>query len=75
MNSPSDRPSPSSMLPERVARLEVTCERILDELRELRSEMRDLRRTASSDFRILFSANIAEALGLASVMANGVGWI
>ena len=63
------------MLPERVARLEVTCERILDELRELRSEMRDLRRTASSDFRILFSAIIAVALGLASVMANGFGWI
>ena len=63
------------MLPERVARLEVTCERILDELRELRSEMRDLRRTATSVFRIMVSAIIAVALGLASVMANGFGWI
>ena len=72
MNS---RPDPYAGLPDRVTRLEVTCERILDELRELRSEMREMRRVATADFRILFGAIIAASLGLAGVMANGFGWI
>jgi hypothetical protein len=93
MNSPADPHPPSAGLSERVTRLEVTCERILDELRELRTDMREmrsemrnesremrnesreLRRTATADFRILFGAIIAVALGLAGVMAGGFGWI
>ena len=41
---------------------------IFDELREIRKEMR-------IDFRILFGALIAVAIGLTGVMAKGFGWI
>jgi predicted phage-related endonuclease len=91
MNSPSDHPPPS--LPERVTRVEVTCDHILEELRELRTdfrelrnemrelrnemrgELRDMRRAATTDFRILFGALIAVSVGLAGTMARAFGWI
>ena len=100
MNGPSEHPPPSPALPERVARLEVTCERILDELREIRNDMREmraemremraemraelrevrseqseLRRTSAADFRILFGALMAVAVGVAGTMARAFGWI
>ncbi|MFD2365002.1 hypothetical protein [Pseudoduganella sp. GCM10020061] len=79
---------------------EVTCEHILEELRELRADMRelrnemrelrnemhaelramrsdmlDMRRASTTDFRILFGALIAVAVGLAGTMARAFGWI
>lgn len=104
MNSPTDTQPHHADLPERVARLEVTCGHILEEMRglrndmqamqnairsemreartelrefqnETRSEFKDVRRSATADFRILFGALIAVAIGLAGAMARGFGWI
>ena len=75
MNSP-DYPHPDySRLEERVARLEATCEYILEELREIKADMREMRRDMVVDFRILFGAIIAVAVGLTGIMAKGFGWI
>ena len=49
------------------------------DVRELRTEisggMRGLRTTHDRDFRIVFGAMIAAALGLAWLMAHGFHWI
>lgn len=46
---------------------------------ELKADVRELRRDVAgirtTDFRLLFGAIIAVALGLAGVMAKGFGWL
>ncbi len=67
----------------KVAKLETTVEHIKVETTGLKTELRDFRQefhTAitsirTQDFRILFGALIAVALGLAAVMAKGFHWI
>lgn len=59
----------------RVAKLESTTEHILRELVEMKADIRELRGDAKVDFRILFGALIAAALGLAAIMAHGFHWI
>lgn len=58
----------------RVAKLEATTEFIQREITDLKSEVRGMRSDARSDFRLLFGAIIAVALGLAGIMAKGFGW-
>lgn len=43
-------------------------------LGELKTEIRGLRDEARTDFRVLFGAIIAVALGLAGLMAKGFHW-
>lgn len=43
-------------------------------LGELKTEIHGLRTDARSDFRLLFGAIIAAALGLAGLMAKGFHW-
>lgn len=59
----------------RVARLEATTEHILRELVEMKKDIRELRADGKIDFRILFGALIATALGLAGLMAHGFHWL
>lgn len=66
----------------RIARLEATVDHIQADIvdlkadvRELRGDMRGLRGEQQTDFRILFGALIAVALGLAGIMAKGFGWL
>lgn len=59
----------------RIAKVEATLEHVQRDLGELRSDVRELRRDARTDFRILFGALIAVALGLAGLMAKGFGWL
>jgi hypothetical protein len=44
------------------------------EFRNMRSEIRDVRNHQERDFRILFGALIATAVGLAGLSAKGFGW-
>ena len=100
MNSPVDHQPNNPSLDSRVGKLEVTCEHLVAEFREIREEMRairaemreefkvirddmremredqrDLRRSAMTDFCILFGALITVAVTLAGTMARGFGWI
>lgn len=59
----------------RVAKLEATTEFIQREITDLKSEVRGMRSDARNDFRLMFGAIIAVALGLAGIMAKGFGWL
>lgn len=66
----------------RVAKLEAHVEHIdstltdiKQDIREIRSDLKEVRGDARNDFRLLFGALIAVALGLAGLMAKGFGWL
>lgn len=59
----------------RVAKLESTVEYIQRDISDLKADVRELRVDLRTDFRILFGALIAVALGLAGIMAKGFGWL
>jgi hypothetical protein len=59
----------------RVARLEASLSHIERDIGEIKTDIREGRRDARSDFRLLFGAIIAVALGLAGLMARGFGWL
>lgn len=63
----------------KIAQLETKVERIQEDIAELRSDVRALRGDIASirttDFRLLFGAIIAVALGLAGLMAKGFHWL
>lgn len=55
----------------RISQLEAKVDHMQRDIDELKAEVRAIRTT---DFRLLFSAIIAVALGVASLLANGFGW-
>lgn len=59
----------------RVAKLEADMGHVLNTLTEIKADVRDMKRDSRSDFRTLFGAIIAVALGLAGLMARGFGWL
>lgn len=59
----------------RAAKLEASVEHIERDIGEIRTDIRGLRADAKTDFRLLFAALIASALGLASLMAKGFHWL
>ena len=72
----------TTQLDTRLARVEVTLEHIGEDLNGLRTDFRDLRNDMNHlrdqsrmDFRVLFSAMISLALGMAALMAKGFHWI
>jgi len=84
--NPSLPPSPGPPYPgaieARVGVLEqiaVSTKEILVEIkqhiREIKREMNNMRSDQRSDFRLIFSALVATALGLAGVMAHGLNWL
>lgn len=59
----------------RVAKLEADVSNIKESISEMKQDIRGLRSDARTDFRLLFSALIGVAIGLASMMAKGFGWL
>lgn len=59
----------------RVAKLEAHFEYIRRDLDAVRTDVGAIKKEAREDFRILFGALIAVALGLAGLMAKGFGWL
>lgn len=70
----------------RVARLEADVEHIKNDIHDIKLDLREIRRDMKSDFdaarnrddnnfRLLFAALIAVALGLAGMMAKGFNWL
>lgn len=63
----------------RIAKLEAANEYIQRDIKELKDDVRAVRGDISgirtTDFRLLFGAIIAVALGLAGIMAKGFHWL
>jgi hypothetical protein len=59
----------------RLAKVEAAIEHIQKDVSEIKADIRDLRRDASNDFRILFGALIVVALGITGLMAKGFHWL
>ena len=59
----------------RVAKLEASMEYIQREIGEIKTDVRQIKDHARTDFRMLFGALIAVALGLAGLMAKGFHWL
>ncbi|GGD40628.1 hypothetical protein [Pseudoxanthomonas indica] len=48
---------------------------VKNEFKEVRNEFKEVRKEMKDDFRNLFGALVVVALGLATLMAKGFGWI
>jgi len=59
----------------RVAKLESSMEYVQRDLWEINTDIREMKRDAKTDFRLLFGAIIAVAIGLSGLMAKGFGWL
>lgn len=59
----------------RVAKLESAVEYIQRDIAEVKADLKDIKKDARTDFRVLFGAVIAVALGLAGLMAKGFHWL
>jgi hypothetical protein len=59
----------------RIAKLETAMEYVQRDLGEIKSDIRQIKDHARTDFRMLFGALIAVALGLAGLMAKGFHWL
>lgn len=63
----------------RVAKLEAAVTHLQRDVTDLRADVKELRRDITgirtTDFRLIFGAIIAVALGLAGLMAKGFGWL
>lgn len=71
---PPDPPPPSG-IEARVARLEASMTHIEADVHDIRGDIKELRRDAQTDFRLMFGALVAVALGLSGIMAKGFGWL
>lgn len=67
--------NPPSGLDARLAKVEAHVEHIQSDIDEIKIDLKELRKTDDSNFRILFGAIIFVALGLAGLMAKGFSWI
>ncbi|EKN3726481.1 TPA: hypothetical protein PXP69_004539 [Yersinia enterocolitica] len=63
------------MLEVRVAKLESDVEYIKKSIDDVKLDVREIKRDARTDFRIIFGSLIAVALGLAGIMAKGFHWL
>lgn len=59
----------------RIAKLETAMEYVQRDLGEIKTDIRQIKDHARTDFRMLFGALIAVALGLAGLMAKGFHWL
>lgn len=59
----------------RLAKLEASMEHVQQDVSDIKQDLREIKKDARADFRLLFGALIAVALGLAALMAHGFHWI
>jgi len=59
----------------RIARFESHVEHIKNDIGEIKPDIREITADANSDCWLLFGALIFVALGLADIMAKGIGWL
>ncbi len=66
---------PPSGLEPRVARMEASVAHIERDISDIRTDLKDLRKADEMNFRLLFGAMIALAIGLAGLIAKGFHWL
>lgn len=59
----------------RIAKLEADVSHIQTDISEIKTDLRAAKKEQVNDFRMLFGALIFVALGLATLMAKGFGWL
>ncbi|MBP2171025.1 hypothetical protein J2125_004217 [Erwinia toletana] len=59
----------------RLAMLESNVEHMKDSIKGINDDIREIKRDARTDFRMLFGAMITVAMGLAGMMAKGFHWL
>ena len=59
----------------RLAKLESDVGHIREDVREINLDLKEISSDAKLDFRLLFGALIAVAIGLGGLMARGFGWL
>lgn len=59
----------------RLAALEAHMTHVTDDVREIKSDLKDIRNDMKVDFRILIAAGITATCGLAWLLATGFKWI
>ncbi len=70
----NDKAAPEPALGPEMARLSFAIELLTKSIERLDREIATLRSDARSDFRLLFGAVIASALGLAGLIAKTAHW-
>lgn len=73
--APTSNEEENSPMEARVTKLETAVEYISRDLKEIKDEVREIKRDARVDFRLLFGAIIALGLGMAGLMAKGFHWL
>jgi hypothetical protein len=59
----------------RIAKLESDVTHIGVNIADIKTDIRDIKKNAETDFRVLFGALIFAVLGLAGLMAKGFHWL
>ncbi|HET8695965.1 MAG TPA: hypothetical protein VFO94_00685 [Gammaproteobacteria bacterium] len=59
----------------RLAKLESDVGHIQEDVREVKIDLKEIKSDAKIDFRLLFGALLAVAIGLGGLMARGFGWL
>lgn len=73
--APPGEPPHDGGMEARVAKLEAAMEHVQQDIRDIKIDVREIKANARVDFRLLFGALIATALGLAAMMARGFHWL
>ena len=71
----SQQPPDNGDMEARVAKLEAAMEYVQRDIGEIKTDIREIKGHQRTDFRVLFGAIIAVALGLAGLMAKGFHWL
>lgn len=64
-----------SAMETKIAKLESAAEHTQTDIAAIKTDIREIKQDSRIDFRLLFAAIIAVALGLATMMAKGFQWM
>jgi len=65
----------SKRMERRVTRLETDVGHMQEAIQEIKSDIREFKKEARMDFRLLFGAIVTTTLGLALLIARGFAWL
>lgn len=72
---PQGEPPDNDDMEARVAKLEAAMEYVQRDIGEIKTDIKEIRSNARTDFFVTWGSMIAGFLGLAGMMAKGFGWL